>query len=226
MICLNDYDYDKHRPVLRLVTALLKISDRETDGRVELILGQLMGVIRDNMLYIKATESLVDFLFKCFSRLEVVQRCLSSRRIDLRPLEDWVKRGSSTGYSSQTIMSTYKQRTAQAITTSSIYASPRPSADRLEQAKRLLRNEPADLRSAWDSDEEAPVKALKPGEKLDVVNATYFRWDKGTVVHNFGELMIVKTDLDKTLMWVETDGEQVAPDGAKTWQRPAAGNST
>jgi len=226
MNCLNENDYDKHKPIFRQITALLRLTDTVTEGRLELILGLLMAVIRDNLQFIKATESCVDFLFKCFSRLEVVQRFLASRRLDLRPLEDWVKRSASTSYSSQTLMSTYKQRTTQSIVTSSSYASPKPSAERLDQAKRLLRGEPADLHSAWDSDDEAPVKALKPGERLDVINATYFRWDKGTVVLNFGELMLVRTELDKALLWVETDGEQVAPDGAKTWQRPGVGSST
>jgi len=215
--CLHEYDSDRHKPILRQVSALLRMSDGVAEGRMEMVLGQFMVVVRDNLQFIKATESCVDFLFKCFSRLETVQRFLNSRRIDLKPLEDWVKRGSASGYSSQALMSTYKQRSVQTSATTS-YASPRPSADRLDQAKRLLRSEPADLKATWDSDEETPVKGLKSGERLDVVNTTYFRWDKGTVVHNFGDLMLVRTE-DKALQWVETDGDQVAPDGAKTWPR-------
>ena len=223
MSLLHEYDYDKHKPILRQVLALLRMSDGVAEERMEMVLGQLMGVLRENAQFIKATESCVDFLFKCFSRLEAVQRFINSRRIEMRPLEDWVKRGSASGYSSQTPMSTYKQRIQ---TTASSYASPKPSAERLDQAKRLLRSDPADLRTAWDSDDEAPVKSLKSGERLDVVNVTYARWDKGTVVHNFGDLMLVRTELDKALMWVETDGDQVAPDGAKTGQRTVIGSST
>jgi hypothetical protein len=223
MLCLHEYDYDKHKPILRQVLALLRMSDGVAEDRMELVLGQFMGVVRDNAQFIKATESCVDLLLRCFSRLEAVQRFINSRRIEMRPLEDWVKRGSASGYSSQTPMSTYKQRIQTSATS---YASPKPSAERLDQAKRLLRSDPADLRTAWDSDDEAPLKSLKSGERLDVVNVTYARWDKGTVVYNFGDLMLVRTELDKALMWVETDGDQVAPDGAKTGQRTVIGSST
>lgn len=218
---VGDVDYDKQKPMLRMLAAVVKTQDPLAQQRTEFAVTAFLAMIKENFMYIKATEVCVEFLYKLANKVEDVRLFIQTRRSDLKPLDDWIKRSQATGYPTQaTYMTTYKQRTAQTVaSTGSIYAA-KPSAEKIELARKMVKGEVGAVGSGWDSEEEFPTKGLKVGDKVDVINATYMRWDKGTVVCNLGDLLLVRTDLDKAQVWVEADSDALAPDGSKTWTRP------
>lgn len=178
---------DHTTSLLRVMSAVLAAKDTQSVYRVEAGLTALLALLKDNLGSVRVTETLLDFLHSLAGQDYAVQTVL--KRQDLKFLEDWVRRVSGFAYTYQSL---YKPKGT---------PEPRPSPEKVEKARQLLRNE---FQVSPDLD-----RVVRTGERVEVGNSAFLRWDAGVVLQSLGDVVQVKLDADKTSLWVEADSDLV-----------------
>ena len=173
--------------LLRVMSAVLGTKDVQSVYRVEAGLTAFLALLKDNLASVRVTETLLDFLYSLVGRDPAMQAALKQQ--DMKFLEDWVRRVSGFTYTYQNL---YKSKAT---------PEPRPSPEKLEKARQLLRYE---FQVAPDLD-----RVVRAGERVEVGNSAFLRWDAGVVLQSLGEVVQVKLDADKAGMWVEADSDLV-----------------
>jgi len=92
LLAMNDYDYDDLRPFLMLAQYMLQYPAAcKQDQAVEVILQNFIDNAKNNAMYFRFTESILDFVFKLNARNENVRAWFQAKKKNWEWMVEWVK---------------------------------------------------------------------------------------------------------------------------------------
>ena len=178
-------DYDKHKPYMRQLFALLSINDSLTAERTSALMTRFFEQLKKNSKFPVATESSVDFVIKCAAKISAVA--------------NWIQKNKN------------ENRILGSVLPEPVNRNPAKSKDpfivrnpllRLENLKKVTKGNYAAV-DLEDSDGETFEGDLQKGAGLEVFEVSLQKWVPCSVLINGQEIVQIKNEAEGINRWVD-----------------------
>ena len=153
---LKSSDYEQHRPLLIQLKRLVLTCDAES---LNSLLQGLVDVLLSQLVYIRATESVLNFLHRLSLRHKGTKQWLNEHITQLSPLTVWKQKYQS--WSNQTSHGLYLTKVYSALSSFTEY---HPSPHLIIKLAALLNCKVPDMPKDVDSDDDLYEHSLKAGD--------------------------------------------------------------
>lgn len=209
---LMEKDDEKLKIYLIVLEKIMLIHDDHQKFRVEKGVNVLMNVIKNSAGFYRATEIVIDYLFKICSRNSLVLRLCSENKTFIKFIETWLRDNITpvAGLQNQTLK-LFKQKQYN-VATQAIQANQSKfiskCQDRIAKLKRIQKNESDELAPEYDSDEDFSDHHYQLNERVDFKIENF--WTTAIVQDSLEEMIQFKVQ-NETAIWVHFDSDRMGP---------------
>jgi len=156
---VNEHDYDQHRTLFVQLKRLLLAGN---EAQTEKLLGKIVEVLLKNLTYIRATESLIGFLYRLMCRQHKVRDWVAAHIETLQPLASW-----KVNYQSWTSDSNIGLYLTKVYKPSSAFTEYRINSVLPIKIQLLLELKVPEVDRTEDSDDDLYMNAVGAGKKAE-----------------------------------------------------------